>query len=153
MVLVVVERDGDGTLTEGSAEVLAAARDLAESLDVPVEAVAVALVRDSVTTVARERAPCRARNCSTAGCGFCSSADELTSAYELLKHRSLLSVDDFGLFAVGFVFAFASAFLCVRWLLRYISQHDFTVFAWYRIGFGALVLITAYAKLVDWTVD
>ncbi len=77
----------------------------------------------------------------------------VASAYELLKHRSLLSVDDFGLFAVGFVFAFASAFLCVRWLLRYISQHDFTVFAWYRIGFGALVLITAYAKLVDWTVD
>ena len=53
--------------------------------DVEVEAVAVALVRDSVTTVARERAPCRARNCSTAGCGFCSCADELTSAYELLR--------------------------------------------------------------------
>jgi len=50
-----------------------------------VEVEAVALVRDSVTTVARERAPCRARNCSTAGCGFCSCADELTSAYELLR--------------------------------------------------------------------
>ena len=75
------------------------------------------------------------------------------SAYELFKHRSLLSVDDAGMFAVGFVFAFAAAFLCVRWLLRYISQHDFTIFAWYRIAFGALVLITAYARLVDWTVD
>ncbi len=75
------------------------------------------------------------------------------SGYELFKHRSLLSADDLGMFAVGFVFAFVAAFLCVRWLLRYISHHDFTVFAWYRIGFGALVLITAYTKLVDWTVD
>jgi undecaprenyl-diphosphatase len=75
------------------------------------------------------------------------------SGYELFKHRSLLSADDLGMFAVGFVFAFVAGFLCVRWLLRYISHHDFTVFAWYRIGFGALVLITAYAKLVDWTVD
>lgn len=75
------------------------------------------------------------------------------SGYELFKHRSLLSADDLGMFAVGFVFAFVAAFLCVRWLLRYISHHDFTVFAWYRIAFGALVLITAYAKLVDWTVD
>jgi undecaprenyl-diphosphatase len=75
------------------------------------------------------------------------------SGYELLKHRALLSADDLGMFAVGFLFAFAAAFLCVRWLLRYISQHDFTVFAWYRIGFGALVLLTAYANLVDWTVS
>jgi len=75
------------------------------------------------------------------------------SGYELFKHRSLLSSDDLGMFAVGFVFAFAAAFLSVRWLLRYVSQHDFTPFAWYRIAFGAIVLITAYARLVDWTVD
>jgi undecaprenyl-diphosphatase len=75
------------------------------------------------------------------------------SAYELFKHRSLLSADDIGMFAVGFVFAFVSAFLCVRWLLRYIMQHDFTAFAWYRIGFGALVLLTAYFHLVEWTAD
>jgi undecaprenyl-diphosphatase len=73
------------------------------------------------------------------------------SAYELVKHRSLLSADDIGMFGVGFVFAFLAAFLCVRWLLRYISQHDFTIFAWYRIGFGAVVLITAYTHLVDWS--
>jgi undecaprenyl-diphosphatase len=41
----------------------------------------------------------------------------------------------------------------VRWLLRYISQHDFTIFAWYRIAFGAVVLLTAYTGLVDWTVE
>jgi undecaprenyl-diphosphatase len=74
------------------------------------------------------------------------------SAYEVLKHRSLFSADDLEIFGVGFVAAFISAFLCVRWLLRYISRHDFTVFAWYRIAFGAIVLLTAYTGIVDWTV-
>ena len=74
------------------------------------------------------------------------------SGYELVKNRALLSSSDWELFAVGFVAAFGSAFLCVRWLLRYITRHDFTLFAWYRIGFGLIVLITAYTKLVNWTV-
>lgn len=73
------------------------------------------------------------------------------SAYEFVKHRELFSADDLGLFGVGFAAAFASAFLIVRWLLRYISTHDFSVFAWYRIAFGAIVLLTAYTGLVDWT--
>ena len=72
-------------------------------------------------------------------------------AYDLFKHRSLLSAADAGLFAVGFVAAFFSAFLCVRWLLRYIAQHDFVVFAWYRIVFGVLVLLTAWTGMVSWT--
>jgi len=73
------------------------------------------------------------------------------SAYEFVKHRELFSRDDFGLFGVGFAAAFASAFLCVRWLLRYIATHDFTLFAWYRIAFGAIVLATAYTGVVDWS--
>jgi undecaprenyl-diphosphatase len=73
------------------------------------------------------------------------------SGYELYKQRALLSADDLSMFLVGFVFAFLAAFLCVRWLLRYISQHDFTAFAWYRIVFGAVILITAYTHLVDWS--
>jgi undecaprenyl-diphosphatase len=75
------------------------------------------------------------------------------SGYELLKHRSLFSGADSGMFAVGSAAAFVSAFFCVRWLLRYISRHDFTVFAWYRIAFGLLILVTAYTHLVDWSVD
>ena len=55
------------------------------------------------------------------------------------------------MFAVGFAAAFVSAFFCVRWLLRYIARHDFTVFAWYRIVFGVVVLVTAYTGLVSWT--
>lgn len=73
------------------------------------------------------------------------------SAYELFQHRSTLSADDFALLGVGLVAAFASAFVCVRWLLRYISRHDFTVFAWYRIAFGILVLVTASTGAVNWT--
>lgn len=75
------------------------------------------------------------------------------SGYELFKHRHELSADDLGILAVGLVAAFVSAFICVRWLLRYITRHDFTVFAWYRIAFGLIVLATAYSGLVSWTTD
>ncbi|MES2562776.1 MAG: undecaprenyl-diphosphate phosphatase [Pseudomonadota bacterium] len=70
--------------------------------------------------------------------------------YDLIKHRALLSVADLPVFSVGLITAFISAFVCVRWLIRYITSHDFTVFAWYRIVFGAIVLITAYTGLVTW---
>jgi undecaprenyl-diphosphatase len=73
-------------------------------------------------------------------------------AYDLLKHRALFSFDDLGMFGVGAASAFVSAFLCVRWLLRYIATHDFTLFAWYRIVFGCAVLATAYGGIVDWSV-
>ncbi|VVD85268.1 undecaprenyl-diphosphate phosphatase [Pandoraea terrigena] len=72
------------------------------------------------------------------------------TVYELYKARSTLSVDDFSLFGVGFIAAFISAFICVRWLLRYIASHDFTAFAWYRIVFGLVVLVTGYSGLVVW---
>ena len=72
-------------------------------------------------------------------------------AYSLLKHRALLGSADIGFFAVGFVTSFISAFVCVRWLLRYITTHDFTVFAWYRIAFGLVVLATAYSGAVRWS--
>jgi undecaprenyl-diphosphatase len=72
-------------------------------------------------------------------------------AYDLLKHRDLLSASDVPVFTVGSLAALGSAFLCVRWLLRYISQHNFTIFAWYRIAFGILIVITGYAGWVDWS--
>lgn len=71
--------------------------------------------------------------------------------YEVYKERALLSSHDLGMWAVGFIASFISAFLCVRWLLRYISSHDFTVFAWYRIAFGLVVLGTYYSGLVHWS--
>ncbi|MCC6707325.1 MAG: undecaprenyl-diphosphate phosphatase [Gammaproteobacteria bacterium] len=75
------------------------------------------------------------------------------AVYDLYKHRELLAWSDLGLFAVGLVTSFVVAFLCIRWLLRYIMRHDFTVFAWYRIVFGVVVLATAHSGLVDWTVQ
>jgi len=72
--------------------------------------------------------------------------------YELYKERALLNSADLDMWVVGAVFSFASAFLCVRWLLRYISSHDFTIFAWYRIAFGLLVLGTYYSGLVEWSI-
>lgn len=71
--------------------------------------------------------------------------------YELYKERALLSSHDLGMWSAGFIASFVSAFLCVRWLLRYISSHDFTVFAWYRIAFGLVVLGTYYTGLVSWS--
>jgi undecaprenyl-diphosphatase len=73
------------------------------------------------------------------------------TGYLLYKERALLSADDLGMWSVGFIAAFISAFLCVRWLLRYISTHDFTIFAWYRIAFGLIVILTWQFGLVDWT--
>ncbi|RQO41414.1 undecaprenyl-diphosphatase [Variovorax sp. KBW07] len=70
--------------------------------------------------------------------------------YSLYKERALLSVADIPLFAVGLVFSFISAWLCVRWLLKYISTHNFIPFAWYRIAFGVVVLATAWTGVVVW---
>lgn len=75
----------------------------------------------------------------------------LASLYQLYKERALLHADDLGMWAVGFVAAFVSAFLSVRWLLRYISSHDFSAFAWYRIAFGIVVLATWHFDWVQWT--
>ena len=71
-------------------------------------------------------------------------------AYSLWKERALLSLADAPLFGVGFVVSFLSAWVCVRWLLRYIASHDFVPFAWYRIAFGVLVLVTAWTGTVQW---
>ena len=70
--------------------------------------------------------------------------------YSLYKERALLSVADIPMFSVGLVFSFISAWLCVRWLLRYISSHSFVPFAYYRIVFGVLVLVTAGMGWVTW---
>ena len=70
--------------------------------------------------------------------------------YSLYKERALLSVNDLPVFAVGLVFSFLSAWVCVRWLLRYISSHSFEPFAWYRIAFGCVVLATWLMGWVRW---
>jgi len=70
--------------------------------------------------------------------------------YSLVKERALLSWADVPMFAVGLLFSFLSAWVCVRWLLRYISSHSFVPFAWYRIAFGIIVLWTWHSGWIAW---
>ena len=70
--------------------------------------------------------------------------------YSLYKARALLSASDIPMFAVGLLFSFISAWFCVRWLLRYIANHSLIAFAWYRVAFGLIVLLTAYMGWVQW---
>lgn len=72
-------------------------------------------------------------------------------AYSLYKERALLSLADAPTFAVGLIFSFISAWVCVRWLLRYIASHSFVPFAWYRIAFGIAVWLTAYTGWITWS--
>lgn len=70
--------------------------------------------------------------------------------YSLYKERALMAMTDLPLFGVGLLFSFISAWLCIRWLLRYIATHSFVPFAWYRIAFGIVVLATAWSGVVTW---
>jgi len=74
--------------------------------------------------------------------------------YESLKlWKSPVAISaDFGIaIAIGFIAAFISAFICVRWLLHYVSHHNFKPFAWYRIAFGLVILFTSYTGLIAWS--
>src|SRR5216117_2978878 len=70
--------------------------------------------------------------------------------YDLWKNRHLLSARDVPIFGVGMLVAFISAFIVIRWLIRYVATHDFKPFAWYRIVFGLVVLASYYSGLVSW---
>jgi undecaprenyl-diphosphatase len=70
--------------------------------------------------------------------------------YDTWKYRDLLSPADIPMFGVGLILAFVSALMCVHWLLRYVSSHDFIPFVWYRIAFGLIVLVTAWTGVVSW---
>lgn len=73
------------------------------------------------------------------------------TVYELYKNRALLSLSDVPTFGLGMAVAFVSALMVVRWLLRYVGGHSFVPFAWYRVVFGALVLVTAWGGWVNWS--
>ena len=71
--------------------------------------------------------------------------------YDVYKNRAILEFNDIGMFAVGFIAAFFSALVAVCGLIRFISNHDLTVFACYRIIFGCIILLTAYTSVVGWS--
>lgn len=73
------------------------------------------------------------------------------TAYEAYKYHQLFSAHDIPMLAVGSLVSFISAFFAVRGLLRFVSSHNFMVFAWYRIVFGIVVLLTYQFGWVQWT--
>lgn len=72
------------------------------------------------------------------------------SVYSLWKERAALSAADLPLLAVGTFVSFLVAWVVVRWLLRYIATHSFVPFAWYRIAFGLMVLLTWWQGWIHW---
>ncbi len=71
--------------------------------------------------------------------------------YDLYKNWGLLHASDLPVFAVGFICSFVAAMWAVKGFIRFISNHTFVVFAWYRIAFGLVVLGTAYSGTVSWS--
>jgi undecaprenyl-diphosphatase len=71
--------------------------------------------------------------------------------YSGFKYRHLFSADDLPVFAIGFVVAFIFAMIAVRALLKFIANHSYAVFAWYRIAFGILILMTWKFGWIDWS--
>ena len=63
------------------------------------------------------------------------------TGYDLIKNRDLLDSADAAIFALGFVAAFVSALLVIKVFLRFVANHDFKAFAYYRIVFGSVVLL------------
>lgn len=73
------------------------------------------------------------------------------TAYDLYRNWELLRADDLPVFVVGFIASFIAAMWAVKSFIRFISNHTFVVFAWYRIVFGLVVLGTAYSGAVSWS--
>ncbi|WP_326428402.1 undecaprenyl-diphosphate phosphatase [Stutzerimonas frequens] len=73
------------------------------------------------------------------------------AVYSGYKYRELFQPGDFAVFAIGFVTSFIFAMLAVRALLKFIGNHSYAAFAWYRIGFGLLILGTWQLGMIDWS--
>lgn len=66
------------------------------------------------------------------------------TAYDLLKSGFAFTGSEWGSIGIGFVVAFVTALVVVKWLLSYVRNHSFEVFGWYRIAFGLVVLLVIY---------
>lgn len=73
------------------------------------------------------------------------------TVYSLYKYRDILRLEDLPTFAIGFVTTFIVAMITVRVLLKFIANHSYAVFAWYRIAFGLVILATWQLHLIDWS--
>jgi undecaprenyl-diphosphatase len=72
------------------------------------------------------------------------------TAYDIYKARDAFVAADVEPLLVSCVASFVSALLVTKLLLRFVSQHSFASFAWYRIVFGVVILVTAWTGVVNW---
>lgn len=73
------------------------------------------------------------------------------TSYDIYKHRDMFTMQDIGLIAVGFVAAFGAGLLAVRALLKFVASKNYVPFAYYRIVFGGIILLTYFAGWVKWS--
>jgi undecaprenyl-diphosphatase len=74
------------------------------------------------------------------------------SVYDIYKHRADFVLNDIPVYGLGLLFAFISAFFTIRSLIRYVSNHNFAIFGWYRIALGGLILLSHYLGWITWAV-
>lgn len=70
------------------------------------------------------------------------------AGFDLIKSRALLGADDIPLFVVGTAVSFLVALAVIRGFLRFVEHHTFNAFAWYRIGFGALLFVLIGTRVI-----
>lgn len=73
------------------------------------------------------------------------------TVYSLFKYREILHLSDLPVFAIGFISTFIVAMITVRALLKFIANHSYAVFGWYRIAFGLVILATWQFGWIDWS--
>jgi len=73
------------------------------------------------------------------------------TGYDVFKHYKLFTLQDVALIAVGFIAAFLAGFLAIKSLLKFVSSKNYVPFAYYRIVFGGLILLTSHMGWVKWT--
>lgn len=71
--------------------------------------------------------------------------------YQVIKYHDYFSMDDIATISIGFVAAFISGLFAVRALLKFLASQTYVPFAWYRVIFGGIILITWATGMVDWT--
>ena len=98
-----------------------------------------------LAALVRSACRCRPRSSSAS----CSGLATLTAAtvFEALKHGGEL-IDTYGLLnpLIGFVAAFVSAVIAVRWLVGYLNRHGLELFGWYRIVVAAIALVLVHRR-------
>ena len=75
------------------------------------------------------------------------------TGWKLFNHRHDLTSERWAELGVGFIVSFIVAWFVIRWLIKFVSTHDFKSFGWYRIVAGLLIAGALAANLFPAPVD